>query len=317
MITPWPDDYSWDIDHADSVRELIASNKVDLNSGVPSGTLIGDAGGQNAPGASFAGEWDGDTRIDYSIFHPPVPAKLPNVEKLRYVVRQPESLPSGIPVPVWSSPWPGIPLDFGEAPHRYSDHKPVVTSFLFTPLAVPGRFHPTWKHSVRQRIASADASDEDDCWGCKEVDLFTKMKWEKAAAGVLSSGSAEGSECKNNDHVTWGVDGCMGDWKHDDSHDGGITPPTYQYFVAALWDEDSTSANDQLLSAKWGQAIFWDVSAAALMNDNPRYPVDIWLKITDNAPIPHCAGQSGPGSYEPTNECYLTIPGELAPGQQF
>ena len=68
--TPWPDDYDWDIDHADIVRSQVQNAQ-----SAPIGTFIGDDGGQHVPGAFFAGEYDANRRFDYILLRPPPPVR--------------------------------------------------------------------------------------------------------------------------------------------------------------------------------------------------------------------------------------------------
>jgi len=297
QATPWPNDYDWDVDHSDVVRTL------EDEPGFPSGTgtWIGDNGGTIVPNKPWAGDFDGTERFDYILFRPPAAPNTYAYEKVDWI-----AMKNGTDY-VWSSPWPGLPYNFGGPPKRYSDHKPVITSFRFAPLAVPGRFHPTWKHDVLQRIASADATGEEDCWTCKAVDLRAEYTWVAVQGGKTDSASGTGKECSNNDHVSYPPDSCSANWKHADSHDGSAGAS--HYFAAELWDVDSSGPND-LLHGKTGQRIKWDAGVLTLHDDKSQALLMGW-PLNDNEPVSQCTGT------QPVNMCFLTDPDELGPGQQF
>lgn len=297
--TPWPDDYDWDIDHADIVRAMT----LDFTN-APVGTYIGDEGGKVAPGAKFAGEWDANSRYDYVLLRPPT-----SVNSSGYYTKTNWVVAKDGDANVWESPWPGIPGNFGPAPKRLSDHKPVIASFRFTPLAVPGRYHPTWRHDVEQRIVTANATGEEDCWGCDEVDLFTEHTWQAIKNQSSAGGSFTGKTCGDNDFVSYPPDACMSNWKHSATHDS--QGPAANYFSAELWDADSSSGDDKLHN-RYGQWIQWDASLISLVEHSSQKVSGnkAWL-LTDNAPVPQCTKTS------PVGMCFQTDVTELGPGFQF
>lgn len=298
--TPWPDDYDWDIDHADIVRSM----PLNFDQAQPIGTFIKDEGGSFVQGAMFAGEWDADSRYDYILLRPPT-----SVVSETYYTKTDWVAAKDGNANVWESPWPGIPGNFGEPPKRLSDHKPVIASFRFTPLAVPGRYHPTWRHDLEQRLASANAAGEDDCWGCDEVDLYTEHTWEAMKNQSSVKGSSTGKTCGNNDAVSFPPDGCMSNWKHDDTHN--TQGPAANYFSAELWDADSSSGDD-LLQGPYGQWIYWDASLVTLVDHDTQKVVGnkTW-PLNDNEPVPQCTKGT------PVGSCFRTDVDELGPGFQF
>ncbi|MBI3201323.1 MAG: endonuclease/exonuclease/phosphatase family protein [Myxococcales bacterium] len=297
QATPWPDDYDWDIDHSDLARTWVT----DANYPVGTGTWIGDTGGTILSNKPWAGDFDGTERYDFILFRPPAAPNTYAYEKVDWMVMKDAAGWT------WSSPWPGLPYNFGGAPMRYSDHKPVIASFKFAPLAVPGRFHQSWKHDVLQRIASADATGAEDCWTCDEVDLRAAYTWVEVQGGKTDSSSGIGKECSNDDHVSYPPNSCMANWKHADSHDGSAGAS--HYFAAELWDVDSSSGND-LLHHGTGQRIGWGTGALTLHDDDTQALLTSWL-LNDNEPVSQCTGT------EPTNMCFLTDPDELGPGLQY
>ncbi len=298
--TPWPDDYDWDVDHADIVRAM----PLNFSQPQPIGTFIDDEGGNLVQGAMFAGEWDAKSRYDYILLRPPTSvASETYYTKTNWVVAKDGD------ANVWESPWPGIPGNFGPAPKRLSDHKPVIASLRFTSLAVPGRYHPTWRHDVEQRIASANATGKADCWACNEVDVYTEHTWEAIKNQSSVKGSSTGKTCGNNDCVSFPPDGCMSNWKHDDTHDS--QGPAANYFSAELWDKDDSSGDDKLHS-RYGQWIQWDASLITLVEHSTQKVSGnkSWL-LTDNEPVPQCTKTS------PVGMCFRTDVTELGPGFQF
>ncbi len=307
---PWPDDWAWDIDHSDLAQEFVYNNfTVPWNSSYPPaiGTFIGhDPLGTKRIDADYAGHWDGHERFDFALLRPPVPPKSSSFEKTRWVAMKDPGAKY-----VWTSPWPGLPDDFGPPPQSYSDHKPLALDFVFTSLAVPGRYHPSWKHDITQRVVTADATGEGDCWGCGKVDPYTKMHWQVAhASGGTSKGDFTGSECSNDDHVSWPNDSCTDNWKHSGTHDGSTHEPIYNLLHAELWDDDTTSSDDSLHPDTYGQAMVWDASLVQLLKlatGAPKYE----FPVNDNLPIDQCDYTT------PSYLCFENRISELAPGEQF
>jgi hypothetical protein len=228
LVTITPGAYGWDLDHGDVVRELTGLN---FSTGRCLGTDIGETGGTPDPGCPMAGNFDGTARLDYILVRPPeLPAAA--TKDPRWVV-----VKGAAP---WASPFPSPTGAPGLPPDRLSDHKPVVTSLTFAPLANPPKYHPTWAHKVELRVTGLNATGFGDCFGCGPVDPYVTLRSQTVpAAPELDK---VGAECTDDDWVKI-TDPCNDNWHITRTQGTSVSEVDLR---TQAWDDDDTSGNDLL-----------------------------------------------------------------------
>jgi hypothetical protein len=85
------------------------------------------------------------------------------------------------------------------------------------------------------RVVSANATTEDDCWGCGDLDLYTNLKRRQVQSTGVEGATWSSSVCDGENSVSV-ADGCTGDWvvgmHHDPARD------FVQGGGADLWESD-------------------------------------------------------------------------------
>ncbi|MCU0654196.1 MAG: hypothetical protein MUF64_02545 [Polyangiaceae bacterium] len=242
LITPFPDDWSFDIDHGDLVRQRVPV--IDFSTGVPTGTFITTDGGTPVTGAPWAGNFDGNERYDYILLRPPFAPNDPNFLGARWLAATEPG------TEIWSSPWPGNSGSFGGPPDRLSDHKPVVATIKHAPLEYAPNYHPNFAHRWEMRVRSVDATGEDDCFLCGALDPFVEMKGfriDTSLSNLTSVASRTGATCEQTPTVSWPSDSCSNNWFIEAEH----TPFSEQLAHVGsvlLYDADSLAFGDDELS---------------------------------------------------------------------
>jgi endonuclease/exonuclease/phosphatase family metal-dependent hydrolase len=315
MANPWPLDFDWDIDHGDLARQWHVPYPSDGKCmGTFIGTNPGDVDYRN--GCPEADNADGHLRYDYILVRPPHPSDDPNFVATTWVAEKVDSQP-------WRSPYPGTPPAgsvFSGPPERLSDHKPVLVGIEHAKLEVAPKFHPTWKHTLELRVASYDASNQDDCYGCGDVDPYVSRwaaVWDQFGQPQWPLQGNDSLTCGNEASDSFPPAGCMVDWNVLFMHEG--TEQAHA-FGPYLFDADNSSADDPLYLANGGtQPTMWVLWGA---------PTQVFLRgwngqslgtpdwsVPDTKPIP--ISTTVPGVNGPTSQCLLFTANELPPGQQF
>ena len=341
IISQWPDEWNWDIDHGDVARDRRV-NPIwwhtnpecfgvdpthDCETGA--GTFIGangdtvhlidgdyaDAQGVPGPPAhyyDFIDQRDGSERDDYIFVRPAVQPDAPNYAGQKWVAKRIEGRE-------WSSPCPGTCDD--TPPARLSDHKPVMVAIEHAPLTFPPAFHWNWSHDVKFSIVTANATGFEDCSGCGQVDLRPRMVLSQCDANTCWNLADEtGYECTDTDNVGWPVDGwCMSNWQNmGATHNPGDRLHT---MGAELWDIDAPGNPDDHIhvfsggndgEGDWPRIVIdYDQRWVGMLGydawADPGRP--LW-EPHDNGSFPICSG------YAPPYMCLDCTVRELVPGLQ-
>lgn len=318
MANPWPLDFDWDVDHGDLARDAFTPYPVD---GKCMGTFIGanvdEVDYRNeCPYADFS---DGHLRYDYIFVRPPYQADDPNFEAAKWVAER-------VPDQSWHSPYPGPPptgKTFSGPPDRLSDHKPVLVGLEHAKLVVAPKFHPNWRHDLELRVASYDASDRGDCWGCGNLDPYVSRSalyrdQANDVHWVLQTNHS--STCDSMASNSYSPAGCMADWNVKFPHEG---TELVHAFGSALFDEDDGVwgiSDDPLYLRNGGTQpvmwVFWGVPTWIGLRGWEGQSMDtVDWPVADTEPVP--IATTVPGAGGPTNQCLLFSAKELPPGQQF
>ncbi len=325
MENPWPLDFDWDVDHGDLARQWHTPwpSKTESDGNTTYGecmrTVVGDessgvAYDANCPEGDYA---DGHARYDYILVRPPYQSDEPNFIAPQWVAETIDGDP-------WRSPYPGSPPSgvdgktFTGPPDRLSDHKPVTVGLELAKLEHLPKFHPTWKHDLELGVASYDASNQGDCSGA--VDPYASM-W----AGFVDQQGQKNWDmqgnrsfvCQDTAAASFPADSCMVNWRYETIEQG-----TEQAHAlgTGLWDQDSSSGNDELwlnnggtwptMWVNWGNP----TTLALLGWQGQSIGVKPW-QVSDTAPVP--LSTIVPGAGGPTDMCLQFTATELPPGEQF
>lgn len=186
---------------------------------------------------------------------------------------------------------------------------PSERSFALARHKYPPKFHKDWKHLVQFRVKNVNASNQDDCWLCGNVDPYVKKYG--YINGVLDY-AQESSICDDNATPGYPQDSCTNSWYWASEH---LTTNVLSHeFRAKLLDDDDTSGNDNMVTSA-GTVLFehllWDVPALKFTGWDGQWVGIVEQTIYDTSPISRCLGDS------PTTECILFSSEELSPGQQL
>lgn len=280
-VSPHPDLFDWDIDHGDVAREETqydwercghgTSIGKNLDDRHPDWTADGDsfdARGCRQWSCDSAGSSEGhkvDKRLDYFLVRPSTRPEEPTASP-GYLLARSSS-------PVWSPLWPattqhaaahlcgtpngtyGLPRvagqDFSSYP-RISDHRPIVSHFVLTPMRVPPPFSASHVRELEVRVVSMDAKGTEDCWSdiCSPLDPYVRMEgWRVPYRSTTreEAGQHRSSNCRG-----WSVSGsdgeCIEDWALLSSRNGA----RYNEVAVRLFDDD-WRADDSLPTVSPGR----------------------------------------------------------------
>ncbi|MCU0687505.1 MAG: hypothetical protein MUF34_35555 [Polyangiaceae bacterium] len=329
IISTFPADFEWDVDHGDLLRER---TDVDFATGACTGTVIGEKDGSPAPACGFADKFDGAAREDFIFVRPPNPPDQSSGQPLpRWVVRRGKG-------EIWASPFPSIDGSFDGPPSRLSDHKPVVASIEYVPLDALPKYHAHWKHDVTLRVVSANATGVEDCaldW-CAPVDLYTKLQGKRFLDATnfdqIAPWNKVTNECSDDYTVSF-LNSCTSDWFVQSKHDPALH--VRHSLAAELWDADGDPDSDD----RFGFFSLPTPSGGTIpvLDDSPRVQMtwnagggqglielrgkkepdnviasagEVKLPVFDSAPISVCSGSA------PVSLCLQLEFTESPPGQQ-
>jgi endonuclease/exonuclease/phosphatase family metal-dependent hydrolase len=270
-LNNWPLTFATDVDHGDLAREGGSNWRAEME-----GTYIAKNWTASQPES---------TRFDYLFVRNPVDRNAMTEANTRYMMRrQPDDRRT-----TWSSPWPG-PADRSS---RLSDHKPILSQLDLAQYYVPGAYHPSWDHRLKFKVASYDTTGIDDCWGCDQLDVYTKLRLDKSVSGVTSNVSSRTTAtCENKWLGIYGRDTCMDLWLTDT--DRTATTSAHK-LTLELWDDDVTTGDDKYEYIDNGNGtqfqLDWARGAVDIIDTNVGI-VSNWMKFYDAAPQSKCTRSS-------------------------
>lgn len=229
-ISPLPGSFDWVVEHGDLARER---DDLDFASGMCLGTQIYNVLGFPNAACPNDGNFDGIERTSYILVRPPVIAELAATKPDPRWVMATSDLP-------YAAPFPTLTGTFGGPPDRLSDHKPVVADIEMVPLASPPKYHAKWNHKLELRLTSVNATNQEDCGSCGEVDPFADLDtWEFPGSNFIH----HTNECTDNFHPTWKVHSCMDNWFVERTQVLGITAVDLR---SSVWEDNTSSSNDKI-----------------------------------------------------------------------
>jgi hypothetical protein len=260
-LTPWPDAFDWDLDHADLGREQV-DDATWLATGL--GTFVGADGLDDPAGTP--------PRLDYIFVRPPGRPGSPAFDRQSWIIGRG-------PGEAWASPWFSDP----SAPtvgNRLSDHKPVIASLLLMPLRMPDRYHATWPHHLEFHVTEANAAGNSDCIAgiCGGEDLYSERKnLSLSMSGVTTSWITTTMECSEDGSVLdEATNACVATWGAEFDHVPGVH--RRQGAGNDLWEADAWPNPDDHYRT------VWDDTAALFLIDWPTGQVLLRRYVAPGAP---------------------------------
>jgi hypothetical protein len=166
----------------------------------------------------------------------------------------------------------------------------VLSQLEFVPLVIPNRFHRDWEQTIEFRVTSYDTTGLTDCWGCGQLDLYTK-NWASRMAGGVNTQFKDAdlsAECTDKWSAAFGRDGCMDNWYWNDYRLAAVDE---HHVRLELWDRD-TGPDDRYQYFDWTDDphyVFTWARASLDVQDLPKMKSHRdWLHFEDSFPLGRC-----------------------------